>query len=123
MLTAFNDRISLGAHGEQRVCEYLQTRGWHILAINFRRKYGEIDIIAQHDLVVAFIEVKTRIKKDFCSSELITLSKQRKIIKVAKEFIMRNNLGDKIYRFDIALIQQEDNTITYIENAFYGNEW
>lgn len=122
-MISLNKRSDLGAQGEQRVCEYLTARGWFILATNYNRKFGEIDIIAQKDGTVAFIEVKTRLKKAFCSSELISISKQRKIIKVAKEFIMRHNLGDKIYRFDIALIEQEENTINYIENAFYGNEW
>lgn len=120
-----NARACLGAYGEERVAEYLKNKGWHILSLNYKQPFGEIDCIAQRDTMIIFVEVKTRRKKAHCSSELISNSKQKKIIKTAKSFISKHctNQSALTYRFDIALLTNDDNTIHYIENAFYGNEW
>ena len=53
--------------------------------------------------------------------EIVTLPKQRKIVLVAQEYISRNNVDDKICRFDVALIQIDDTgsfVTTYIPDAF-----
>jgi len=49
---------SKGRHGEDRACRYLQHRGYRILARNVRLARGEIDIVAQKEDFLAFIEVK-----------------------------------------------------------------
>lgn len=115
-----------GQRGEQLVAYYLQERGYTIHALNYKKRFGEVDIIAQKHTTIAFIEVKTRTKASHCTSELVNSSKQRKIILVAKEYISRQRTTACSYRFDVALIDESDQTtpkITYIENAFYGSEW
>lgn len=49
----------LGQRGEMMVKNALLQRGFSIVAINYRKKWGEIDIIAKHNNTIHFIEVKT----------------------------------------------------------------
>lgn len=114
-----------GKEGEQIVCKYAQNQGFEILACNYKKFFGEIDIIAQKNNLIVFIEVKARKNSLVSLHELITHSKQKKIIKVAKTFIFERQLSEKTFRFDVALLHQQDNKqtdLTYIPNAFYDQE-
>ena len=71
--------------GENKACEYLQKLGFKILERNYRKTYGEIDIIALDKDVLSFIEVKTRTSNLFGSPlEAITPWKLRSLIKTAQ---------------------------------------
>ena len=93
-----------------------------IAHLNYRKFYGEIDIIAHKKGIVVFVEVKTRKKNYFDASLLVPPSKQRKIILVAKEYIAKHNLHDMIFRFDVSLVTPDGDhhTLCYIPNAFMG---
>jgi len=110
----------LGIHGEELVARKLITDGYNILERNYRKKYGEVDLIAQKDDVIIFVEVKMRRQQLFDITMLVNTSKQRKIIMVAKEFIARRRYTNKIYQFDVAIVEATDAgpTICYIPNAF-----
>lgn len=49
----------VGNVGERAARDYLTSRGFSVLARNFKRKVGEIDIVAEKDKVIHFVEVKT----------------------------------------------------------------
>ena len=53
-------RQELGRDGEDAAAAYLTRRGMHVVARNWRCRYGEIDIIARDGPVLVFCEVKTR---------------------------------------------------------------
>ncbi len=55
----------IGEMGESIAAKYLKNKGFSIIDRNYRRKWGELDIIAQKDLVLHFIEVKTVSRKSF----------------------------------------------------------
>jgi putative endonuclease len=55
---AENQHISIGRLGEDIVEGYLKNRGFLILDRNYRQKWGELDILAQKDGVLHFVEVK-----------------------------------------------------------------
>ena len=57
-----------GAWGEKAARLYLEKRGWHTAATNFRTRFGEIDIIAEKAQYVIFAEVKTRKNARYGSS-------------------------------------------------------
>ncbi len=59
------DAHELGRQGERLSCQYLIKKGYTLLDTNFKCKLGEIDIIAQKDRKLVFIEVKTRSSLDF----------------------------------------------------------
>ncbi|NRB21393.1 YraN family protein [Candidatus Dependentiae bacterium] len=112
-----NKTQTLGNAGETLVAQQLISQGFTLLAKNYRRRTGEVDLIASKKDIIAFVEVKTRKNKYFDLSTVITRSKQRKIIMAAKEYLVRHDHYDKVCRFDVALVEN-GNQITYIPNAF-----
>lgn len=112
----------IGTEGERCVALLLKKQGYTIVATNVHWLGGEIDIIAQRNKVMTFVEVKTRRQESrFPLSGVITRTKQRKIIKTALRFMMQHRLQDKVIRFDVALVtwlQGTDPNIDYIADAF-----
>ena len=113
-------RAQLGKEAEERVARKLMQDGFTILEYNYRKRGGEIDLIAAKSDLLVFVEVKMRQNNYFDLSDVITPGKQRKIIAVAKEYIGRNGWQERSYRFDVALLQGTENNLelTYISNAF-----
>lgn len=115
------NRKQFGHDGEQAVVRFLEQRDFTILSRNYTVKGGEIDIIAADLTTVAFVEVKARRHHYFDSGQVITLSKQQKIIRTAKTYLsFHPDLFNKVCRFDVALVEQDhqQHNITYIPNAF-----
>ncbi|MBV8660568.1 MAG: YraN family protein [Candidatus Dependentiae bacterium] len=115
---------SLGNAGESFVVNHLQQHGFTICAQNYRKFFGEIDIIAYKKQLYVFVEVKTRKPTTVAMGQLISKSKQKKIIKTAQTFIAEKQLFNKTFRFDVALLVKNDVnfSIDYLENAFTQQE-
>ena len=113
---------NLGNDGELLIAQQLKSEGYTIIAHNYRTRTGEVDLIAQYGDTIAFIEVKTRSNQYGDLSEVITISKQKKICMAARQYIAEHNINDKVCRFDVALIEyinhQPQPKIQYISNAF-----
>lgn len=111
-----------GKFSEDLVAEYLMQQGFSILERNYKKFFGEIDIIARKGKVIAFIEVKARKKDNGLMYELVDYRKQHKIGMVARLFIsnLANGYDDIVYRFDVALVSgfEGNQNITYIPNAY-----
>jgi len=114
------DTKKLGFDGEAFVASWLQKSGFILLEKNFRTKFGEIDLICQKEDLLVFVEVKTRRSTYFQIASVVNLSKQKKIIHIAKYYIYQNQIQDKICRFDVASILFKDSKyeIEYFEDAF-----
>lgn len=115
------DKKLVGNTGEQAVEKWLTLNNFKVLARNYSIRYGEVDLIAQKDEVIAFIEVKTRKTEYFPISLVVNKSKQLKIIKAAKHFVLQNQIRDKVLRFDVATVILKENgnhVVNYIPNAF-----
>jgi len=118
-------QIELGKKGELLVTQYLKKQGYTILTTNYSVRGGEIDIVAQKQHVLAFVEVKMRSNVYFNISEVVTPSKQRKIILAARMYAARYYTAiERVYRFDVALVEPQDHdyTILYIPDAFTAAE-
>lgn len=115
---------TIGLAAEDMVANYLTQRGFKILAHNYQKKYGEIDLIAQAAGILVFVEVKMRHSPLFDLTEVINQSKQRKIVKVAKQFVVEHKIEDTIIRFDVALVTGNGHNaqIDYIPHAFTDEE-
>ncbi len=115
-------RLSLGAWGEEQAVDYLtRSQGMKILERNFRTPVGEIDIIARKRSWLVFVEVKTRRGTAFgLPQEAVDARKQRQIIRAAQWYLQRQQ--PKLQpRFDvIAILCQSDGSarITHVPDAF-----
>ncbi len=111
-------RNKLGAIGEQLVAEHLQKQGFTIVARNYRKMYGEIDLIATKGTLLVFVEVKTRRRHTVDLAEVIVPSKQRKIVLTAKTFLAEHPYHQHDCRFDVALVETDSAQIQYMPSAF-----
>ena len=116
----------LGKWGEAKAAEFLRKKKYILLGVNYRTKFGEVDLIAENKNTVVFVEVKLRKNDIFGKPEqFVTKAKQHKINLSARVWLARNPT-DKVVRFDIIEIYAPDGisdnyTINHIENAFYGS--
>ena len=111
-----------GVWGEVFAARYLRDNKYKILTTNYSTRYGEIDIIAEKNETVCFIEVKTRgLNPMFSPSEAVDGDKQRRIKICAEAFISGFEIREAV-QFDVCEVWLNDNftlsEINYIENAF-----
>ncbi|HBG5345958.1 TPA: YraN family protein [Clostridioides difficile] len=108
-----------GDFGEEIAVNYLISKGAKILEKNYRLKIGEVDIIANMGDEIIFVEVKSRsnIKYGY-PCESVSFKKRKKIIGVAKYYIIKNNLNNTPIRFDIIEVYLLEKRINHIINAF-----
>ena len=112
------NKREIGSKYENIAREYLIKNDYRIIESNFSCKIGEIDIIANNESYLCFIEVKYRDKNSFAKGIYAVNSyKQKKIYNVAKYYMLKNNIkDDTACRFDVVSIDGEE--ITLIKNAF-----
>ena len=114
-----------GAEGEKRVANFLREKGFSIIKRNYVCRYGEIDIIAENDEFLLFVEVKTRKENALVSGAFaVDAYKQKRLILTANDYIVKTE-NDKQPRFDVAEVlvctKPDGKTgykLNYIENAF-----
>jgi len=117
-----NQKRALGSWGEQRAAEYLQERGYQIVARNVRGEYGEIDLLARQGEVLVFVEVKARSSAQFGHpEEAITPLKQQHLVDSALDYLQAHpDLGED-WRIDVIAIEVRPSrtspTIVHFENA------
>lgn len=115
----------IGAIGERKVAEYLKSKGCIIIKRNWKDRYGEVDIIAQDDKNIIFVEVKTRSFKSLVSgNEAIDIGKMKRIRNEAVMFTKRLNtdLEPRIDTAEVTYYKKDDGTtgwkLNYIKSAF-----
>lgn len=107
-----------GAAGEAAAAEYLRRKNYKILAMNYRTRYGEIDIIAADGKNLLFVEVKLRRSKRFAEArEQVDRRKQIKLINTAQLWLCENET-DLQPRFDVIEVYTDgdDNKIKEINH-------
>ncbi|HIE15709.1 MAG TPA: YraN family protein [Bacteroidales bacterium] len=113
--------LELGKQGEQLAVDFLKKKGFVILERNWRFHHKEVDIIAEKNNTLIFVEVKTRTTDYFgYPFEAVTPHKQLFLIEAANGYLENNDL-DKEVRFDVVSIisnNMEKPNITHIPDAF-----
>ncbi|MDI6883405.1 MAG: YraN family protein [Patescibacteria group bacterium] len=108
----------LGNFGERIAADYLEKKGYKILAQNFKRKWGEIDIVGRlpqqnfwgggkkKDRIV-FFEVKTILEKEgFSPEDELSPKKKRQLLKMAQIYLSENRIPlDSPYQIDIVAVE------------------
>ena len=126
------NKNSSGDFGENIAAAHLEQHGFQIVARNFRTRFGEIDLIAQNERYLLFVEVKTRKTGAFTSGEeAVDYHKQRKLRACAEEYLLRTLKEHSEApgphrrwqpRFDVVCVDTAKNgqvvSIRWHENAF-----
>ncbi|HUW24737.1 MAG TPA: YraN family protein [Patescibacteria group bacterium] len=103
------DRLSLGKLGERIAANYLSSRGYRIIEMNFYKRWGEIDIVARDDDTLVFVEVKTRMVGDRISpEESITAHKINSLKKSALFYKMKHPELPEALRIDFVGIELDE---------------
>ncbi len=118
-------RQRLGQYGERLAEQHLVSRGYIILARNYRCPAGEMDLVAQAGPMVIFVEVRTRRGRGYGTPEdSITPRKQAHLIAVAQTYLYEHMLDDALWRIDMVAVemsaQGELLRVEHIENAVEG---
>ena len=104
---------------------WLRHRGWRVLQRRFRSGRRDIDLIAERDGMVAFVEVKARQSGEFGGPvEAVNWRKQRELARSASVWIDRHGRPGECYRFDVigVLMEGARVRVRHVENAFFlGN--
>jgi putative endonuclease len=91
-----------GFEFEGIVCDYLAKKGYEIRERNFYGRSGELDIVADEKGTLVFVEVKSKdINSGMSPFEAVDARKQKNIIRLAREYMMVNNISDTFVRFDV----------------------
>ena len=111
-----------GLWGELYAARFLRDNGYRIITGNYRRRVGEIDIIAQKGNVVCFVEVKTRgTNSMYAPIEAVDEAKQSKIRATAGLYMNKFG-GENETRFDVIEIILDEGynklQLKHTENAF-----
>jgi len=95
-------RKDLGQIAEDHAARYLRSRGYRVLARNYRASTGEIDLIAEHDGAVVFVEVKSRSAHEVAQArDSVTSAKQRRIARTAAAWLAAQGGRERVTRFDV----------------------
>ncbi len=113
----------LGKWGEAEAAKYLRKKKYKIVSMNYKTRFGEIDIIAENKKSVVFVEVKLRKNAEFADArEFVTAKKQERIRTTAEIWLSQNDTN-KYIRFDVIEIYaplgaDREYTLNHIEDAF-----
>ncbi len=100
------ERQALGKSGEELAVAELRRRGYAILARRYRTRHGEIDVIADDDGTVVFVEVKSRVSAAYGgAAAAVTLLKQRRLTAMAVRYLAAKGWLARPCRFDVVAIE------------------
>lgn len=114
-----------GRSGEERAVDFLQEKGYFIRDRNWRNGHRELDIVAQKEDELVFVEVKTRRTSIYGHpSEAVSPLKIRRTVLAADAYLKCYRLDMRV-RFDvIAIVGTEPHLkIEHIEDAFRSPVW
>ena len=114
-------RRAFGDAAEQLVVEHLEREGYVVRDRNAACRLGEVDIVAEKDDVLCFVEVRMR-SHGAQGDPALTVShaKQRKVVRAAMYWLQRHRLFERMIRFDVASVvgRGREGNVEHIEDAF-----
>lgn len=115
------NKRELGDKGEGFATEYYKKLGFAITAQNYSCRGGEIDIIAENEEYIIFVEVKTRSENSLLQPcEAVDLNKQKRLTIAATRYLAETEC-EKQPQFDVFEVYTKNGRIfkiRRIENAF-----
>jgi putative endonuclease len=116
-------RQLIGQAAENIATDFLRAKGLEILERNYRRRLGELDIVALDRDVLVIVEVRTRASDQYGGAAAsVDPRKQQRIIRAASQLLQqRKDLGRLRVRFDVIVVSNiasETPAIEWIQHAF-----
>ena len=122
-----SSKQAAGNRGEDLAANYLEGKGYSIVARNWRQRSGELDIIARQGDVLVFCEVKSsRFEGDSNPELRVDRRKQIKMARLAREYLALEKPEIQSCRFDVIAVKsgRGRDVIQHIENAFWPpDDW
>ncbi|HEU4962399.1 MAG TPA: YraN family protein [Bacilli bacterium] len=121
---AGDSRKRTGNRGEEIAATYLEQQGVQIIARNWRKASGELDIIAADGSTLVFVEVRTRSSRAYGNGEdSVDRRKQRQVRKMAALYLGEVGSSLRCYRFDVIIVDltgpdKSFRDIRHYQNAF-----
>jgi putative endonuclease len=114
-------RKRTGKKGEDLAAAHLAEAGYRIVERNYRCAFGEIDIVAEEEQTLFFVEVKSRRSEAYGAPQLaVGREKQKKISRIAMHYFQEKRLSNHPARFDVVAVKLLPSgcRIELIRNAF-----
>ena len=104
-----------GRWGEKIAQEYLQKKGYKILATNYKTRGAEVDILAQDSNELVAVEIKSGNQVEENVGEKVATHKKQKIEQAVEEFLYRQGIANIPVRFEVICISSEGGIHHYCE--------
>lgn len=115
------NKREIGNVYEEKSCDILRKKGYKILERNYRNRYAEIDIIAEKDMEIVFVEVKYRRTVSYgYGYEAVDRKKLVKIFNLAQKYMQNKKYNEYKCRFDCMSYLGEE--LDWIKNIAWGDE-
>jgi len=99
------DRSRLGSEAEGQCVAWLERAGYRICERNWLVREGELDIVAERDGYLCFVEVRMRTSAVFGDPSLtVTREKQRRVVRAALRYLQRKPAARRMIRFDVMTV-------------------
>ncbi len=115
------DKIKKGKAGEDLAAALLISKGYQIVARNFRYRRAEIDLIVAKEDWIVFVEVKARSSVRYGYPEsFVDQNKIKNILLAADEYIHQRNWNGQV-RYDVISVDLKNpkQGIEHFEDAFH----
>jgi putative endonuclease len=117
------ERQRIGQSAEDAAVGFLESQGLTILLRNFRRRLGELDIVAREGAVLVIAEVRTRSSERFGGAAAsVDARKQSKLLRAAAQLLQqRKDLAKCKVRFDVIVVRRPASRqvqVEWIKHAF-----
>lgn len=98
----------IGDLGENITCRFLVKRGFRILDRNYSKKWGEIDIVAEKDRILHFVEVKTVVSHEtgkYRPEENVNHQKLKRLSRIIQTYLIDKNVSyETVWQIDIMAV-------------------
>ncbi len=116
-------RKEIGRRGEELAADHLVTKGWQLIARNWSTKLGELDIVADDENQLIFVEVRTTTSQQYgLGFQSVNYRKQQQVRRLALQFLQQMDYQHLPIRFDvISVLLSKDLqlvTLEHLEGAF-----
>ena len=116
-------RVRLGRVAEGLAAEFLERFGMRVLTRNWRRREGELDIVAQDWGTLVFVEVRSRTGEELGHPlEAVTARKRAQVVRSARIYLNEEKWQASAFRFDVVGVtfwgDGRAPRLDYVPNAF-----